>query len=85
MPFQKGNKLSKGRPPVKALEAERATKMIQEKLEVEFEPIVNKAISLAKTGDKASRDWLTDRAYGKPLQGLEVKGDITTKIISVDE
>lgn len=86
MPFQPGNKLSPGRPPKRKLEAERATALIQEKLQREFEPIVDKAIEDAKVGDKGARDWLTDRAYGKPAQAVNLSGEITTrKIILADE
>lgn len=58
-----------------ALEAERARARIAVKLAKELDPIVDKAIALAKKGDKAARDWLTDRAYGKPQQAIDVMTD----------
>jgi len=56
-----------------ALEAEKARLMIAEKLATEFEPILDKAIAQAKEGNKDARDWVTDRAYGKPIQSLTGK------------
>jgi hypothetical protein len=64
-----------GRPKgLPALEAERARIMIAEKLVTEFEPIVDKAIMQAKEGLKDAREWLTDRAYGKPKSSTELTG-----------
>ena len=68
---RKGAGRKKGYP---ALEAERARLMIAEKLATEFEPIVDQAIFQAKLGNKDARDWLTDRAYGKPKQSTELTG-----------
>jgi hypothetical protein len=57
-----------------ALEAERARLMIAQKLSKDFEPIVNTAIKSAKRGDRYARDWLTDRAYGKAVQAIDLRG-----------
>lgn len=63
-----------GRPKgYPALEAEKARLMITEKLSIHFEPIVDKAIQQASQGNKDARDWLTDRAYGKPTQPITGK------------
>lgn len=55
-----------------ALEAEKARELIAIKLQKSFAPIVDKAIRQAKAGDKAAREWLTERAYGKIPTALEV-------------
>lgn len=54
------------------LEAERMRDFIAHKLETEFEPILNKAIEQAKEGNYRAREWLTDRAYGKTTQALDI-------------
>jgi len=64
-----------------ALEAEKARLMIAEKLATEFEPIVEKAVEQAREGNKEAREWLTDRAYGKSVQPL----DVNNKMIFDDE
>lgn len=82
----RANGMKGGRPKgFAALEAEKARQMIAEKLVTQFGPIVDQAIKMAKKGDKSARDWLTDRAYGKPNQAIDLVGDITSKIINVDE
>lgn len=64
-----------GRPKgYAALEAERQRNFIAEKLEKEFAPIVKKAIKQAKAGDKFAREWVTDRAYGKAVQAIDLRG-----------
>lgn len=57
-----------------ALEAERQRDFVAKKLVKEFAPIVDKAISQAKDGDKYAREWLADRAYGKSMQAVEMSG-----------
>lgn len=79
---RKGAGRKKGLP---ALEAEQARIMIAEKLKTQFEPIVDKAIEQAKEGNKDARDWITNRAYGKPKESVDISGEILKKIISVDE
>lgn len=62
-----------GRPKgYAALQAEKQREMIAKKLEKEFEPIVLQAIKDAKTGDKHARDWLTEQAYGKVPDNLNI-------------
>ncbi len=64
-----------GRPKgFAALESERARIMICERLATEFAPILDTAIEQAKTGNKDAREWLTDRAYGKPKTSTELTG-----------
>lgn len=75
-----------GRPKgFAALEAERARIMICEKLQTEFMPIVEMAIAQAKEGNKDAREWLTDRAFGKAVNIIDLNVnkslfDDTTKI-----
>lgn len=60
-----------GRPKgLPALEAEKARIMIAEKLQIHFEPIVDKAIKQAIAGNKFAREFLVDRAYGKAMQPI---------------
>lgn len=69
-----------------ALEAEKQRHFIARKLVKEVGPIVTKAIELAKLGDRYSRDWLFDRAYGKASQLLEVSDpDGTLKTVIVQK
>lgn len=58
-----------------AIQAELQRKMICEKLEKEFPPIIDKAIELAKLGDYKAREWLADRAYGKAAQIVQTEDD----------
>lgn len=58
-----------------ALQAEAMRKFIAEKLIPANEPIINKAIEQAEAGDKAARDFLYDRAYGKPNQAVDVTSE----------
>lgn len=60
-----------GRPKgFAALESERQRVEAAKILEKEFLPIFNKAISQAKDGDKAARDYVTEFAFGKPTQPI---------------
>ncbi len=62
-----------GRPKgYAALEAERQRDYVARKLVKEFAPIVKKAIEQAKNGDKSAREWLTDRAFGKTPQAVDL-------------
>jgi hypothetical protein len=73
---QGGKRVGAGRKKgFAALEAERQREFIAQKLVVEFGPIVDKAIDQAKEGDSKARDWLTDRAFGKAQQSLDVTSD----------
>lgn len=65
-----------------ALEAEKARELIVVKLKESLDEILNKAIEQAKQGDKYAREWLTDRAYGKTPQAIELpdgSGEILIK------
>lgn len=55
--------------------AEKARDYIAERLDKELAPIVDRAIQDAKNGDKGARDWLTDRAHGRPTQPVELTGE----------
>lgn len=75
-----------GRPKgYPALEAERARLMIAEKLATEFEPILDKAIEQAKEGNKDARDWVTERAYGKPIQPIDLNNKISLDEETIDK
>lgn len=63
-----------------ALLAEQARIIICQRLQENFTPIVDKAVELAKEGNKDAREWLTDRAFGKATQPI----DLTHKIF-IDE
>lgn len=56
------------------LEAEAMRNMIAIALHKHFKPILNKAIRQASDGDKFAREWLTDRAFGKVSQAVELSG-----------
>lgn len=72
---------------VATLVSERVRAYIAESLEENLGPIVEKAIELAKGGDKAARDWLTDHGIGKATQAVEISnpdGSLKTIIIQKD-
>lgn len=61
-----------GRPKgYAALQAERQREYVAKVLETEWAPIVAKAVEQAKNGDKAARDFLADRAFGKAQQHID--------------
>ena len=65
-----------GRPKgYAALQAEQSRIMLCEQLEKNWLPIVKKAIEQAKSGDKAAREWLADRGYGRVPQSLTLEGN----------
>ncbi len=71
----RANGLKGGRPKgYAALQAEKARDFIAKKLEKHFAPIVEKAIEQAIEGNKDARDWLFERAHGRPRQTLGVDG-----------
>lgn len=80
-----GKRPGAGRKPgYAALEAEKKREMIARKLEKEFEPIVEKAIEDAKKGDRFARDYLTEQAYGKVPDNLNLddkSGSLKTIVI----
>ncbi len=57
------------------IEAEKARELIVRKLIISFEPIVDKAIEQATSGNQRAREWLADRAYGKLSQSMDVETD----------
>ncbi len=59
---------------IASIEAEKMHAFIAEKLSQNIGPIVAKAIEQAVDGNQAARDWLSDRALGKPKQGIELTG-----------
>lgn len=66
-----GKRAGAGRPKgFAALEAERQRAFVAAELKKHFSPIVKRAIEDAKTGNKAARDWLSEFAFGKPVQPI---------------
>ncbi|KKQ35350.1 MAG: hypothetical protein US50_C0017G0011 [Candidatus Nomurabacteria bacterium GW2011_GWB1_37_5] len=55
-----------------ALQHEEARKLLSIKLATEFGPIVDKAIEQAKDGDTEARRWLTDRAWGRAKESVDM-------------
>jgi len=71
--------------------AEKARDFIAQELEKNLKPIVKKAVDDAKQGDKAARDWLSERGWGKVPQAVLTKDEdgndvpLTVHIIGKDE
>lgn len=60
-----------GRPVSQAtIRAHEAKDFISEQVKNNLAPIVNKAVQQAIEGDDKARTWLSDRAWGKPLQSV---------------
>src|ERR1035437_8464766 len=55
-----------------ALQHEKARELLAIRLATEFGPIVDKAIEQAKDGDTEARRWLTDRAWGKAKESMDL-------------
>ncbi|MFA6397231.1 MAG: hypothetical protein WDK96_00065 [Candidatus Paceibacterota bacterium] len=55
-----------------ALPHEKAREILVTKLQTEFGYIVDKAIKQAKDGDSEARRWLTDRAWGKAKESIDM-------------
>jgi hypothetical protein len=66
---REGSGRKKGFP---ALQSEMAREILAVKLHTEFEPIVDKAIEQAKNGDSEARRWLSDRAWGRPKDTMDL-------------
>jgi hypothetical protein len=64
----------KGSKATHTLEAERAKIIILQRYLEALEPILNKAVEQAIAGDKAARDWLSERATGKVPNAIELPG-----------
>ena len=70
-----------GRPKgTNAVQAEKAREYIAMRVGKELEPIIDKAIEQARSGDVQARKDLLDRAYGKPRETMEVTVDATLKL-----
>lgn len=62
-----------GRPVSDAtIRAQLGRDYISKQLQDSLAPIVAKAITLAMEGDYHARDWLSDRAWGKPQQNIDL-------------
>lgn len=55
-----------------ALQHEKDRELLAIRLATEFGPIVDKAIEQAKDGDTEARRWLTDRAWGKAKESMDL-------------
>lgn len=64
----------------KAINAEKAGEYIAQRVSKELEPIITVAIEQAKGGDQAARRDLLDRAYGRPKETIEMKGEMKLKL-----
>ena len=83
MPFQKGNKLSKGGGRPKAahtLQAEKAKASLIEMYMKNVKPINEALLKKAKEGDMQAIKELHDRVWGKAPLDVQVTGDFTLKI-----
>lgn len=70
----------KGSKASHTLVAEQARAYIIKRVKRDLKPIVDKAIEQAKTGDRAAREWLSDRAFGRPKETVELVEDVVLKI-----
>ena len=59
-----------------ALLAEKARAYVANELDKNLKPIVEKAITQAKFGDKHARDWLSNYAWGKPTNIVATKDEL---------
>jgi hypothetical protein len=66
---REGSGRKKGFP---ALQHEMAREILAVKLHREFGRIVDKAIEQAKSGDSEARRWLSDRAWGRPKDTMDL-------------
>ena len=64
----------KGSKGKSRLLADQALEYIRKRVTAELEPIMNKALEQAKTGDSAARKDIMDRAYGKAKETVEHQG-----------
>lgn len=65
-----------GRPRSEStIRAQMARHYIAEQVEASLAPIVAKAIVQAIEGDKDARNWLSERAWGRPAINLGVNDD----------
>jgi len=55
--------------------AQQARNFIASELEKNLKPIVDRAINDAKLGDKAARDWLSERGWGKVVQVIATEDE----------
>lgn len=80
-----GKREGAGRPKgFSALEAEKTRQLLAEMVAKEIGPIGRKLIAEAKKGNVPAIRELFDRAFGKPAQAIDISGEITKKIISLD-
>lgn len=81
-----GKRPGAGRKPgFAAKEAERAREYIAKRLKKELKPILDKAVEQAKAGDKFAREWLSDRAWHKVPQAVDVTSGGKPLLIANDE
>lgn len=71
-----GARAGAGRPKSEAtLRSQAARDYISKQMADSLAPIVAKAITQAMEGDKYAREWLSDRAWGKPVQRNEIEDE----------
>ncbi len=65
-----------GRPQSEAtIRTQLAREMISKALQDSLPMIIAKAIVQASEGDDKARQWLSDRAWGKPIQAISATDD----------
>jgi hypothetical protein len=75
----------KGTKTTVTIAREKAREYLARRVEEEIQPIANKLIEKASTGDVPAIKELFDRAWGKPAQALEVSGkDGGAIVVDVD-
>jgi len=74
-PFKKGNKMSPGRPKkefcIPDIIRAKGKELDPVSRKTFYDAMVTKAWSQATQGDKAARDWVSDRTEGKALDRIE--------------
>lgn len=80
MPFQKGNKLSPGRPR-RSIEEKRLKELRRKVTTAEWNEIIDKVIALAKRGEKWAVEFLAGYLIGKPAQTVDVGFDNKLEIV----
>jgi hypothetical protein len=80
-PFQKGNKLSKGRPKKLPALDKLLTNILgaEDDDKSEASAIIKAMLNKAKRGDVKAATLLLERAYGKVPDKLKIDGDIQFK------
>lgn len=82
---REGSGRPKGSKATATLNAEQAKQALINMYMERITPINNALLAKAEAGDIQAIKELHDRVYGKANQSVEMKGEITAKIIRLDE